>query len=324
MRHALGFVTLAFIASFLTSCGSGVSSQRARELKRLGYVAVPLEAALGRDSRVGVAAAVNRERVSLLIDSGANASRISESKAASSGLKIRKDTHAISRGALGRAFKIKQGVGSLSIGDLTVEPYQFSIGDGTDGPTAIGRFDGHIGSDGLNLMSAMVDVSSNRIWLPSDRAVNVRNGIIRRLGLRPALGIVARPFSLARGSDHYILSSTANGRRVTWVIDTGAEISLLTKAAASRIGLSVQGSNVSILDAHGDRASIGLTTIPELRFGPFVAEGLQTGVGDFPSLGRFFRDRTGRPVDGILGIDFLRQASALIDAKSQILYIGSR
>ncbi|MDA7864123.1 dihydropteroate synthase [Akkermansiaceae bacterium] len=37
---------------------------------------------------------------------------------------------------------------------------------------------------------------------------------------------------------------------------------------------------------------------------------------------QYFRDPTGRPVDGILGMDFLTNGRALLDSGSRILYMG--
>ena len=36
----------------------------------------------------------------------------------------------------------------------------------------------------------------------------------------------------------------------------------------------------------------------------------------------YFRDSTGRPVDGILGMDFLTKGQALLDANSGLIYLG--
>ncbi len=326
MRSISRASLLALLLSVFVSCSGsgGGNTQRAQKLRSIGYDAVPLHAAKGRDSRVGVDALVNETPVSLLIDSGANASRISEEVSATANLKRREGTAAISRGALGRPIRIYQGIGSLTVGDLTVAPYLFSIGDGTKGPTAVGLFDGHIGSDGLGLMSGLVDVGSGSIWLPSSEAENVRDGVIGPLGYQDGLGLIAKKFSLAQNSAHFVIDTVVNGKNAAWVIDTGAEISLVTESSAKRLGISSRPSKVTILDAHGDRAPISVGMIPEIQFGGFTAVGLQVGVSSLPSLGKYFKNSRGKSVDGILGIDFLRQTGALIDAKSQILYIGNR
>ncbi len=326
MRSFFRSSALFFILSLLVACsgGGGGNSFRAKKLRSIGYDAVPLQAAKGYDSRVGVDALVNNTPVSLLIDSGANASRVSEAVSKVAQLERRKGTSAISRGALGRPIRIFQGIGSLTVGELIVAPYLFSIGDGTKGPTAIGKFDGHIGSDGLGLMSGLVDVGSGYIWLPNSNAKNVSRGTIGPLGYQEGLGLIAKKFSLAKDSAHFVIETAVNGKRATWVIDTGAEISLITRQSARRLGIRSRPSRVKILDAHGDRASVSVGMVPEIKFGGFTAVGLQVGVSNLPSLGKFFKDSKGRSIDGILGIDFLRQTDALLDAKSHILYIGNR
>ena len=45
-------------------------------------------------------------------------------------------------------------------------------------------------------------------------------------------------------------------------------------------------------------------------------------VAPLGTVRKYFRDSTGRPVDGILGMDFLTKGQALLDANSGLIYLG--
>ena len=318
---------LLLLCVWLSSCATQTRTAgdpvRARTMTALGYSAVALERTGSKDSRYGVTINVNGVDTRLLVDSGANATKISSETARRAGVRPHRGATAISRGALGKPFKVRQGIGQLSVGEMVIAPFLFSLGNENEGVTAIGRFEGHVGSDGLQLMSAMIDLDSGQMWLPTEDARNIRDGEILPLGFQRGLGVSAQSFDRAKFSTHYILKTTIRGVPMTWVIDTGAEISLLSTAAARRANIRSQRSNVSILDARGDRENIRLGLVPSLEIGNFKAFGLTVGVADLPSLNKFFTDQSGRPVDGILGIDFLRETQCLIDARSRILYIGA-
>ncbi|NIP95145.1 MAG: hypothetical protein GWO24_17535, partial [Akkermansiaceae bacterium] len=53
-----------------------------------------------------------------------------------------------------------------------------------------------------------------------------------------------------------------------------------------------------------------------------VVSEFQVAVTPLGTIRRTFRDRYGRPVDGIIGMDFLEESSALLDTASKVLYVG--
>ena len=59
-----------------------------------------------------------------------------------------------------------------------------------------------------------------------------------------------------------------------------------------------------------------------LRFGDVNVRTFDIAIAPLSEVKRFFKDPTGRPVDGILGMDFLTNGQALLDSGSKILYMG--
>jgi hypothetical protein len=89
-----------------------------------------------------------------------------------------------------------------------------------------------------------------------------------------------------------------------------------------RLGIPTTASRSKIIDASGDRASVRTAVLRDVVFGQLVVNEFQVAVTPLKTIRRTFRDRSGRPVDGIIGMDFLEESSALLDTASQVLYVG--
>lgn len=290
----------------------------------LGYDPVPLTAPIMGDKRPGVKIFVNDTPATVLVDSGANATRISSTFAREANVRILPGRRATSRGALGRAVSVSRGVGKLDLGPLSLEPYTFSVADLGGAPTAAGRFPGHIGAESIRITASLIDVSGNTLWVPTEKAVTFRGNGFTGLGRQSGLGVVALPLERATSYFHVLLRGEIDGRRVSFIIDTGAEVSIITTEAARRLGLPVRQTNSTMLDAHGDRTRLGRTLVPAIQFGGFLARQVPLAVADIPAFeSSGLRTLSGNVVDGILGIEFLRQTGALIDPRSELIYFGN-
>ena len=188
--------------------------------------------------------------------------------------------------------------------------------------TATSRYDGQVGLDALSGLAALIDLKSGQLWIPGPRAGNARQGEILALGRREGLGFDALRLESAGHLPHLLVSSRHNGRRLTWVVDTGAEVTVMASETVRRIGIPTTPSRSKIIDASGDRASVSTATLHDVVFGQLVVSEFQVAVTSLKTIRRTFRDRSGRPVDGIIGMDFLEESSALLDTASKVLYIG--
>jgi len=121
---------------------------------------------------------------------------------------------------------------------------------------------------------------------------------------------------------HLILNGSLNGKQVTWVVDTGAEISVMASESFNSFGIPSVESNARMIDASGDRIALRKAQLKNLRFGDVNVSVFDISVAPLSTVRQYFRDQSGRPVDGILGMDFLTNSQALLDSQAGLLYLG--
>lgn len=315
---------------FLVACGhtpqgtSGLgpsSGDREKKLSSLGYTSLPLKK-ISRDSRYSGKFKVNDYSVNMLIDSGANSTDVSNALTPKLGLRIDESARVVSRGALGRPVTSRVGLGVLSAGPVSALPFPFIVANERLGATATSRYDGQVGLDALEALGALIDLRSGQMWVPGRKAPNARDGAVAPLGFQPGLGFTTLRMRPAKSLPHLILESNWNGKLITWIVDTGAEVSVLSEASAQKLGLTTRPSASRIIDASGDNAAARAGTFENVYFNRLVLTEFQVAVIPLPAVRKNFKDRNGRTVDGIIGMDFLENTGALFDAGSRLLYIG--
>ncbi len=323
MRSILLLLPLA-CAVLLASCASprGVSSTvRTSQLRQLGYSALPLQKTSG-DSRYSGRFLVNGQPVQLLIDSGANSTDLDSKLATKLGIVPDRSLSVVSRGALGRPVTSQVGIGSLTAGQVTAAPFPFMLAPQTERHTATSRYDGQIGLDALDGLGALIDLSDGHLWVPGRTARNAGKGEIRPLGHSERLGFDALRLSRAGRLPHLILEGDWNGHSLSWVVDTGAEVTVLSSDTVRRHRIPTVASRSKIIDASGDNAPVRVAKLHHVVFGRLVVSEFQVAVTPLKTVREHFRDSRGRPVDGIVGMDFLEKSGALLDSASRLLYVG--
>lgn len=118
---------------------------------------------------------------------------------------------------------------------------------------------------------------------------------------------VAVPFTPGpRG--HIVLDVAVNGgRRVPFVLDTGAGRTILNRARLDSLGLVEQTSTDSVQGAHG-RAALGLVDIRSLALGGVTLGAMEVGTMDLTHV-----ESPDMPVFGVLGYDVLSRFDLLLD-----------
>jgi hypothetical protein len=113
--------------------------------------------------------------------------------------------------------------------------------------------------------------------------------------------------------DGYLIigeGSIAGAHGLRFLIDTGTSITTIDRRVAKRLGLAGHRTKVQNFDKQVD---VEYTEVGEISFGPDYAFGVPVMIEDLKYL------HAGRAsVDGIIGLDLLRQQSFLVD------YVGSR
>ncbi len=325
MNQILFKSVASFLACFLlTQCSgvSGLSRSRAGELGRLGYEPVPLQKVIG-DSRYSGVFKVNGSPMRFLIDSGANSTDVDQNLAASVGLRPNGSVKVITRGALGREVASGRGVGTLQIGSMIARQFPYTIAPSHDRKTSTSSYAGQVGLDALSATGALIDIPSARMWIPGPRFQGGQTPLPVTLGPREGLGDKIIQLGTASRLPHLILHGSLQGRPVTWVVDTGAEISVMAEESFDRFDLPSHPTNSRMIDASGDRVALRHARLRDLRFGDVNVSVFDLSVAPLGTVRRHFRDSNGRPVDGILGMDFLTIGRALLDSGSGLIYLGS-
>ncbi len=325
MPRVLRLASAAFVALLLANCALNPaqqrSSPRAGRLVSLGYEALPLQKSSG-DARFSGRFKVNGKGVRFLIDSGANSTDLDHKLAIEFGIKPEKSVKVVSRGALGRPVTSRVGLGALEAGYVTATPFPFMLAPSADRHTATSRYDGQMGLDALSGLAALIDLQSGQLWIPGPGARNAGRGEIHPLGKQEGLGFDALHLRRAGRLPHLLVESRYNGQRLTWVVDTGAEVTVMASETIERLGIRTTPSRSKIIDASGDRAPVRTAILHNVVFGRLVVSEFQVAATPLTTIRRTFRDRHGRPVDGIIGMDFLEESSALLDTASKVLYVG--
>lgn len=327
MIRVLPIVSAALASLLLTQCAFGPrgprvgASPREATLVRLGYEPVALQKSSG-DARYSGEFLVNGKDVRFLIDSGANSTDLDYELALDYGIIPEKSVKVISRGALGRPVTSWVGLGALGAGHVTATPFPFMLAPSAGGHTATSRYDGQMGLDALSGLAALVDLQAGKLWIPGPGAPNARRGDITALGQQEGLGFEALDLERAGRLPHLLVESVHRGQRLTWVVDTGAEVTVMASETLDELGIPSVASRSKIIDASGDRAAVRTALLRNVVFGRLVVSEFQVAATPLATIRRTFRDRFNRPIDGIIGMDFLEESSALLDTASQILYVG--
>ena len=324
-RLAFRLLSSVLLCLVLTQC-SGIpgltNPSRSATLHRLGYESVTLQK-IGGDKRFSAIFEVNGSPMRFLIDSGANSTDLDEGLSSQVGLQPDHSVRVVTRGALGREVSSSRGYGTLEVGSMIARRFPFTISPNLNRKTSTSRYAGQVGLDALSATGALIDIPAARMWVPgrlSERARERREG---QLGLRNGLGMFALPMGTAGRLPHLILRGTINGQLMTWVVDTGAEVSVMAAGSFDKLGLPSRPTNTRMIDASGDRVGLRLARLYNVRFGGVHVTEFDVSIAPLETVQQFFRDSRGRPVDGILGMDFLTQGRALLDSGSGILYMGN-
>ena len=325
LRCVLQSLAAIFLLLVFSQCSNAPflgGGSRESQLKRMGYVSVPLKKVPG-DVRYSGAFLVNGTPLQFLIDSGANSTDVDHLTAKRVGLRRSSSLGVITRGALGREMRSGLGRGSLQVGPMRAENFSFTIApEGQKIPTSTSRYAGQVGLDMLSSTGSLVDIPRGLLWVPREVTKRSLTGVISPLGPMPVLGKKMLMMGTADRLPHLILHGTVKGEQVSWVVDTGAEISVMDALSFQKLGLPSVMTHARMIDAAGDRVALRKSRIRNMSFGEVKIRTFDIAIAPLGEVKRFFKDPTGRPVDGIIGMDFLTQGEALLDSGSKILYMG--
>lgn len=315
---------LLISALFLVSCAvtpysTTQNNARERALSSYGYSPLKIYS-YNDDSRYWSPIKLAHSDLRLLLDSGANSTDVDRGTATRVGVQQKQDYEVISKGALGREIRSKLGVTRFQYGPQVIDPFVVVINEGHSKKTSVGKYNGQIGLDALVESAALIDISNEKVWVPStDIPGHHRHPL---LGANNQLGYEGLPLYSSNKYSHLILEGSYQGARTSWIVDTGAEVSVLDRGSARRLGLLVTETNSKMVDVSGDTSKLGFTIPSTLVFGNTRLSSLPLAVANLGNVKNSFKLPDGKSIDGILGVDFLKYSKALIDPRSKIIHLG--
>lgn len=132
------------------------------------------------------------------------------------------------------------------------------------------------------------------------------------------LGFTAVPL-IELASGHHLVKARLNGRAATFVLDTGANATVLNAPYAEQFGVEggLPGGAVGL----GGAMQASAARIDELVIGGVPIRQSRIMVTDLGQLSRLLEPMAGREIHGIVGQDVMNEHRAVIDVARPILYL---
>ena len=133
------------------------------------------------------------------------------------------------------------------------------------------------------------------------------------------LGFAAVPLrELATG--HHLVDVTVNGKAATFILDTGANASVVDTAAARRVGLPEKGIPAGAFGLGGGMKAQQVT-LDRLEIGGVAIRRGRIMTSDLSQLVQVLGTVSRGEIAGIIGQDVMKEHRAVIDVARPILYL---
>jgi hypothetical protein len=135
------------------------------------------------------------------------------------------------------------------------------------------------------------------------------------------LGFTAIPLREARGTGHHLVAAAVNGKEGVFVLDTGANLSVIDTDHAAFFGLAgAKGSRGGATGLGGSNVARQVS-ISSLALGGIRVRQRRMVVTDLGAIGDALAPLSGGAVHGIIGQDALKEHRAVIDVERPLLYL---
>lgn len=137
------------------------------------------------------------------------------------------------------------------------------------------------------------------------------------------LGFTAVPMT-ELPSGHHLVEATLNGKAARFVVDTGANATVLHAPLVADYGLDRALGVAAGAVGLGGQAKAGVWRYRSLRLGEVEVSAGRIISTDLSQMVNFLGARADQPIVGILGQDVLSAQQAVIDVPRPILYLRPR
>lgn len=134
------------------------------------------------------------------------------------------------------------------------------------------------------------------------------------------LGFAAVPVREV-STGHHLVEATINGRPGEFVLDTGANMTVIDRSHLARFGLSPVSGDLGGAIGVGSGGRASRVPVDSFAIGPVRIRQGRVVSSDLGQLLRVLSEASGRSVDGIIGQDVLGEHRAIIDVERPMLYL---
>ena len=135
------------------------------------------------------------------------------------------------------------------------------------------------------------------------------------------LGFTAIPLRSAKTTGHHLVSASVNGREGVFVLDTGANVSVIDSDHAGHFGLGGAKASAEGAVVLGGAKAARQVGIESLSLGTVPIRQRHMVLTDLGPLGDALAPLAGGAVHGLIGQDVLKEHRAVIDVERPLLYL---
>jgi clan AA aspartic protease (TIGR02281 family) len=133
------------------------------------------------------------------------------------------------------------------------------------------------------------------------------------------LGFTAVPLR-ELSSGHHLIDATINGQKATFILDTGANFSVVHAAAARRLGLPDTGAAAGAFGLGGGMKALQVK-LEKLEIGGVAIRQRRIMTSDLSQLVQGLGTVSRTPIAGLVGQDVMREHRAVVDVAAPMLYV---
>ena len=137
------------------------------------------------------------------------------------------------------------------------------------------------------------------------------------------LGFTAVPLRKVL-TGHQLVEARVNGRKATFVLDTGANVSVVHAPAAAALGLPTTGNGAAGAIGLGGAMKAQQARLDRLEIAGIPIRQTKIMTSDLTQIVRLLGPMSGGSIAGIIGQDVMQEHRAVIDVARSILYLMAK
>jgi predicted aspartyl protease len=278
-------------------------------LTHAGFRPVALHRAIGDDDHLAVAAKINGFPIRMVIATASPISVIDRVTAArfavrksGSDLGLNSSFGHSNTQRVGLAPKTPIEVANIVVADSVVGLLDARSLGQTIGKGAVGV----LGEADLYRLAAVIDCGGDQLYLNPAGPNAQRSEMLGRVLAGRGFSRVPLHFN---SRHHFEAECRFNGYAAPMTVETAA-LTCLQRKTAAKAGIGVSGASVLLEGPGGTQATALPARVQQMSVGPFVVSNAPVLVAD--------------SVFNLIGLDFLRKHSAVIDLGGKFLYLRNR